>query len=502
MERRWSIVGSGWSKNKTKNAPDKKSYTNNNCIFDVDSGKEKKDTEMENEFAYTCIKNNDNNSVKSICIKDSEIECEKDIDENIESNMTNKHKVTFNSEFQNSSASTDVSSENDPLSIESAALSPATTEHLTQRLRRELTIRRSVDQNVARSSNARKIGSMRQRSQDKKHLSRNSSWHIHVSNGIQKNDCTSLMDANNLPNPIDSKFFYVTNKKNCLDDTPNALPSNSKNNADILNNENLNEQWMSGEEFFGDSQLGVEHVTTPVSRKKYFDEDKTPMLPPKSLPRKFSNARTPLNTVIKPSTTSKVPFVNRVVLSTPVIEEVSGRASIARLRAQNAGMVMAKAKLFDGLGNNNKGEQLSSKKDSNQTELNHKINSLNSNYNNVLTPKENDVDSLQIKPKPTLKGTPIAKRIQNSSVNSPTSSSKRRQRSNASKKYHKQFVKSIVFDEQLSQRHDRVITSENKVTLKPSLNCRSTKSPRRVVKRNRQQFNNRISSSDIHYHKT
>lgn len=72
------------------------------------------------------------------------------------------------------------------------------------------------------------------------------------------------------------------------------------------------------------------------------DTMKTPMLPPRLPIVKKTPAKTPHSTL-----------TNRTVF-TPLWQQeqqqqIAGRASIARLRSQNAGMVMAKAKLFDGL---------------------------------------------------------------------------------------------------------------------------------------------------------
>lgn len=84
---------------------------------------------------------------------------------------------------------------------------------------------------------------------------------------------------------------------------------------------------------------------TPRSEKNKnistVDTMKTPMLPPRLPLVKKTPAKTP-----------HAILTNRNVF-TPLWQQeqqqVAGRASIARLRSQNAGMVMAKAKLFDGL---------------------------------------------------------------------------------------------------------------------------------------------------------
>ncbi|KFB48489.1 AGAP013292-PA-like protein [Anopheles sinensis] len=84
---------------------------------------------------------------------------------------------------------------------------------------------------------------------------------------------------------------------------------------------------------------------------------KTPMLPPVVPPRtRTTPARTPKLPPRTPISASlRYPeAVNLLAKAhiTPLQEDQSGRASIARIRSQNAGMVMAKAKLFDGLVTN------------------------------------------------------------------------------------------------------------------------------------------------------
>lgn len=85
------------------------------------------------------------------------------------------------------------------------------------------------------------------------------------------------------------------------------------------------------------------HTNTPHLENRVSADDtiKTPMLPPRLPIVKKTPAKTPHSLV-----------TNRNVF-TPLWheeqKEIAGRASIARLRSQNAGMVMAKAKLFDGL---------------------------------------------------------------------------------------------------------------------------------------------------------
>uniref|UniRef100_A0A182J4M5 Uncharacterized protein n=1 Tax=Anopheles atroparvus TaxID=41427 RepID=A0A182J4M5_ANOAO len=86
---------------------------------------------------------------------------------------------------------------------------------------------------------------------------------------------------------------------------------------------------------------------------------KTPMLPPVVPPRtRTTPARTPKLPPRTPISASHARYPESASLMakshiTPLQDaDQSGRASIARIRSQNAGMVMAKAKLFDGLVTN------------------------------------------------------------------------------------------------------------------------------------------------------
>ncbi|KAM7359856.1 uncharacterized protein ACRADG_001872 isoform 2-T2 [Cochliomyia hominivorax] len=482
-ERRWSIVGSGWSKSKNKNI-DKNCFASNTCLFDVKSSYENTTIENKSQFSQNTCRVQDN----------SEDTCKNhfDIKEKVtmmESSSSNNLRVINKELLQDSPISINITEKNDPIQLkcekiilESDALPSPLTENLTQRFRRNLNIRQSIDKQIILSPSPRKIGTIRQRSNDKKRASRNSSWHISSSEQY------SLLEVKP-KDEIDSNIFYIKRKSHCQIINSNKIfsiqNSTVKNPLDIFSNQSLNEEWVSGEEFFNNNLSHAGHVTTPLSSKNYFDENKTPMLPPKSLPRKISNVRTPLNTVIKPATTSKVPFVNRIVVSTPVIEEVSGRASIARLRTQNAGMVLAKAKLFDGLENN---ERQTLQTDQHSVEIPKKTNTVHSNFNSILPIKESDVNSLETKSKTTKNSTPISKRIRVTNFNSPASSLKKRQRCNTTKYPRRQILKSDenlkhqIFDGHSLNLDNASNISINTHSLKISVHWRHPQSPRKSKK--------------------
>lgn len=266
---------------------------------------------------------------------------------------------------------------------ETETLSSTATDKLAKRLSRELKIRRSTDNRVVRSPSARKIGSIRRRSQENVRLSRQQTWHL----GNTKPSATYPMLAkleqeqrerkpevpvglkSNLkrgrPNTIQSGLHCPQSQKSTA---RRQIEFENKDEAGKENQQTVTEdEWTSGEKFFADpannifDTLDENETTPPLSRRRsqristkitvqepstprfvttiHLDKSKTPMLPPAVPPKK-----TPVS-VAKQQSNNKS---NRPAL-TPVQDQQNGRASIARLRRQNAGMVLAKAKLFDGM---------------------------------------------------------------------------------------------------------------------------------------------------------
>lgn len=296
------------------------------------------------------------------------------------------------------------------------------TEQLAKRLSRGLKIRSGEENRVFRSPSARKIGSIRRKSQENVRLSRNKSWHLGsnvaspiITKSIRTTRKSPLQSAAvTLNSPNVEKHIQIpranlkrgrpntflnglrstqqpTNAKNTADSKPNACTVTNSELRDELKEQDFNidvknEQWMCADAFFASAcktpnknedpsnlstlkngtkvsvtkvkparkrlNMSIEmtpnnqpsHTNTPHVESKVSANDtmKTPMLPPR-LP------------IVKKTPAAKTPHAlvtNRSVF-TPLWQEeqheIAGRASIARLRSQNAGMVMAKAKLFDGL---------------------------------------------------------------------------------------------------------------------------------------------------------
>ncbi|XP_065080869.1 rho GTPase-activating protein 11A-like [Ochlerotatus camptorhynchus] len=253
----------------------------------------------------------------------------------------------------------------------------SSTDQLAKRLSRELKIRRSVEHKVMRSPSARKIGTIRRRSKENIRLSRNQSWHM----GSTATNVKPIA-----PIASDLSFYPKTNLKRGRPNTvqtglkhPELSPVKRAEDSAALSGQNITdeekqeEKWTCAKRFFGDDLsmdttsgdiFKTPEVTTTMPRRTSIrsagsskkatphfvtrielGEAKTPMLPPEVPPRK-TPAKTPM---LPPKTPGRLDSTLLKTHLTPLQELQSGRASIARLRSQNAGMVMAKAKLFDGM---------------------------------------------------------------------------------------------------------------------------------------------------------
>ncbi|GAB0100480.1 uncharacterized protein DMENIID0001_165280 [Sergentomyia squamirostris] len=222
------------------------------------------------------------------------------------------------------------------------------TDDLAHRLSRDLKIRRSGERRIIRSPSARKIGTIRRRSRESAaKITRTKSWHIGSSDmnidlsfypkgSLKRGRPNTVQTGLRLPSPVPKK--------------PQETQTNQNDDEDD------GEMWTSAEEFFltqpqeekivfitektkeiSSAQERRESLRSAVKPPEEPEEgprfktrisvNNTPMLPPKGIPR----------------IRHKTPF------EPPPPLPPTGRASIARLRSQNAGMVAAKAKLFDGL---------------------------------------------------------------------------------------------------------------------------------------------------------
>lgn len=194
-------------------------------------------------------------------------------------------------------------------------LSP-TTDHLARRLSKELKIRKNPDNKIIRSPSARKIGSLRRKSKEVERQNavvRRQSWHVSTLDVIPK---VNLKRGR--PNTVQSGLKTPPVKEQKDVQRKGVQSSSVVVNSPVTRSKSLTktEKWACAEGFFNKLQ-------TP------------------------------------PNTTTNLE---------------NCRASIVRLRSQNVGMVLAKAKLFDGiLDSDNSTSTSSDTKNSLKCKTNNKI---------------------------------------------------------------------------------------------------------------------------------
>ncbi|XP_014482478.1 PREDICTED: rho GTPase-activating protein 11A-like isoform X2 [Dinoponera quadriceps] len=254
-----------------------------------------------------------------------------------------------------------------------------TSDYLAKKLSKELKIRRSGEHKIIRSPSARKIGTLRRRSQEKvtsKRVRRTASWHIspefnlqhHIQLEKQVNVYPIEKQSTFTGNFLEEQFYSsarsneitsdnATDEIACLRDQVNTLISRSGEQHKISNNSNLN---LSG---FKDLHLANNRVGSSVRRASSFHGkdfvDNSSYFDKKVDDLRKSNSHQNIilnndclqrdNTIVEGSNEVSWKDANRYFKSvsrtnTPAPQ--TGRASVAKLRAQNAGMVLAKAKLF------------------------------------------------------------------------------------------------------------------------------------------------------------
>lgn len=290
------------------------------------------------------------------------------------------------------------------------------TEQLAKHLSRGLKIRSSTENRVFRSPSARKIGSIRRKSQENVRLTRNKSWHLGPNSPLASRSMRSTRKSPQQPtvtliSPNVDKHVQIpranlkrgrpntfANGLRCTQQSETIKPDENKSIAfmvtdnfteelkknDLCNNDLKNEQWMCANAFFGSgiqtpttdekalntSKIGRKASTAkvkPARKRLNMNFDVTPTNEPinSNTPRSTNANATTTDTTKTPMLPPRLPLVKKTPAKTPHSilstrnvftplwqqeqQQIAGRASIARLRSQNAGMVMAKAKLFDGL---------------------------------------------------------------------------------------------------------------------------------------------------------
>ncbi|KAL6267799.1 hypothetical protein P5V15_000870 [Pogonomyrmex californicus] len=256
-----------------------------------------------------------------------------------------------------------------------------TNDYLAKRLSKELKIRRSGEHKIIRSPSARKIGSLRRRSQERttsKRVRRTASWHTSPEVNLHH----IQFERNVNIYPIEKQFISsneyleeqshsiekhdgiisndMTNEIACLHNQINTMisHSNKRRKRRISNNSDLD---LSG---FKDLHLNNSHTSKSVRRassfhgkhfvdnSSYFDKKIEDLKKTNSHQNIILNNDYSQKDKISSENSNKISwkdadkyFKSESRTNTPAPQ--TGRASVAKLRTQNAGMVLAKARLFD-----------------------------------------------------------------------------------------------------------------------------------------------------------
>lgn len=398
MERRWSVVGSSWSRKKQSDRQREELLPLKHlspvismpCLVPNDSFSEDfliRAPKLLDTDANDTLIEGENVDKDFMKISKSEYEAIKERVSAIESRISQEFGNVQSSLMSSPEMETGLENVQDKYKKtleETGSMSHfSSTDQLAKRLSRDLKIRRSAEHKIIRSPSARKIGTMRRRSRENAtRLSRNQSWHVPVTR------TTSIILPNQNPeqNSNDGTDVSFYPKANLRRGRPNTVkmglrhPSPTKK----VSESDKEEDWTSGNDFFTkpennvcnmsfDDDFEMPKVATPTSSRKLslrsavtppnfvskmnFGEMKTPMLPPNLPPRRtpLTITKTPM---LPPRSHGKI--INKALL-TPIQDQQTGRASIARIRSQNAGMVAAKAKLFDGMADDSSEERKSQK---------------------------------------------------------------------------------------------------------------------------------------------
>ncbi|XP_037025627.1 uncharacterized protein LOC119067005 [Bradysia coprophila] len=388
IERRWSVVGPGWNKKKVHSQYDDMSGGSTIQLSPIVSlpilptSSNQVDLDLPIENSYSKMKrkslqfqqtNDDDNFVR---VPKVEYEAIKERVSAIESRISQEFGkvqsemlLSENTDPNNGTNLENVMTKYERTLEGTELMNASATDSLVMKMGKELKIR-SAENKIIRSPSARKIGTMRRRSRENVRLSRNQSWHFgnkkQVSTDVTANDQNQsehlfypkMSLKRGRPNSVQSGLRHPSPKESFLNGLQQSeLKIDENNFADALENEN----WTNGEQFFRE-QMQQPPVTPTRNLRNSMEgtprfvshlmlgEMKTPMLPPK----RSVVPRTPA-TVAKGSTrgmSQRPSFISK-----PQSQQITGhepqtgRASIARLRSQNAGMVAAKAKLFNGLVN-------------------------------------------------------------------------------------------------------------------------------------------------------
>lgn len=279
--------------------------------------------------------------------------------------------------------------------VESEKLGESSADHLARRLNRELRIRHSLESKVIRSPSARKIGIIRRRSKENarsvirtsenKEVARNMSWHLAVRPNLSQisRSCPRSNLKRGRPNTIytglpqpsprntvhmENKYLHDIslgrNKESLQNHQSSPLVDDLMNVTDLAQNLDLyrtsdgpltrnkarrassfhGSEWaLRNQGFRSDSFKGV------VKSSSHHDIAKTTIHNSLSMDSNFNADRAEKGEENEDWETADIFFSNGQ--NTGEEAPVTGRASVAKLRTQNAGMVLERMKLFDAKAN-------------------------------------------------------------------------------------------------------------------------------------------------------
>ncbi|XP_043671048.1 rho GTPase-activating protein 24-like isoform X1 [Vespula pensylvanica] len=256
-----------------------------------------------------------------------------------------------------------------------------TADHLARKLGKELKIRRSSERKVIRSPSARKIGSLRRRSQEKiksKCINRTDSWHAsqewqHKYRN-QSNEQEIVCLANEEPDIAVKLTKQVSSLRNdplCTSETNTRLELLQKQLNALISHttEHTRDSLTDDESIIKDINMHTPkqsplkfsvrrassfHGNEFINNSFYFNRKVKELKKTNSQQNVFLNNdyQDRQNNIPQNWKETSISwkdagdyFKSTLQIRTPVPQ--TGRASVAKLRTQNAGMVLAKAKLFD-----------------------------------------------------------------------------------------------------------------------------------------------------------
>ncbi|XP_011295969.1 uncharacterized protein LOC105262494 isoform X2 [Musca domestica] len=320
IERRWSIVGSPDEQNlnNAEGSSDEKSKKNQ-----VDNNALKRQSSTEDVMSAPCCQEKYTNKIDYICdnFKDhhNEIKDLIQIEISLEKSCNDMENIQRKYER--------ILKETQALSLQKRDLFIREQKHL----------RRSCNVDL-RSPSARKIGSIRRRE----------------TTMVKQRGGNDIINNNDVSNKNTNSKIHLKRSRQSVGPICSfrETTQNYKEREVVIKNSNM---WVPGENFFGEVPLNSNTVNN-TKQKLYFEYSRNDISSKRDLGEIFhvnSSASSPIvikQKSIKSASTSKVPFVSRIQMSGTINNDDSGRASINQLRTHNAGMVIAKAKLFDRLG--------------------------------------------------------------------------------------------------------------------------------------------------------